>query len=84
MTLISPLPEDIGEHAKLLLGLANDVNDVQTTTDGQHGTGFVVPEYLYELYLKALRLQAGEDITDAKEITPAKRGPGRPKKTQDS
>ncbi len=81
--LISPPHDMVTEHARLLLGLADDPNHVQTSTDGQHGMGFEVPEYLHELYLKALRVQAGEDITET-EAAPAKRGPGRPKKNTDT
>lgn len=81
MPLISPAHEDKTEHVKLLLGLAEDVNDVQTTMDGPTGLAFVVPEYLHKLYLKALRLQAGEEegTEEVSDSEPAKRKPGRPK-----
>jgi hypothetical protein len=80
--LISPLPTDVTDVAQLLLGLAEDATHVQTTTDGEHGIGFEVPEYLHKLFLKALKFKAGEDATD--EATPVKRGPGRPKKNTDT
>jgi len=85
MTLISPEPADKTEHVKLLLGLAADVNHVQTTMDGPTGLAFVVPEYLAELYVKALSFQAGEEPqTNGEGVAPERRKPGRPKKNPDS
>jgi len=88
------IPEgwNLTQTAQLLLGLAEDVNHVQTTTDGRQGTTFVVPDYLHKLYLKAIKVKDqpdGEEVavepddeakTDSEE-TPAKRKPGRPKNT---
>lgn len=81
MALISPPPDDKTEHLRLLLGLADDVNHVQTTMDGPTGLAFVVPEYLAEQYEKALGFQAGGD--EATRDAPVKRKPGRPKKNTD-
>lgn len=78
MKYVYPEPKDISDHAQLLLGLADDPNDVETTSDSPHGIGFRVPDALYELYLKALEHQEQES---ADEETPAKRKPGRPKNT---
>jgi len=85
MALVDPGREDLAGHAQLLLGLAEDPNHVQTTSDGSNGIAFVVPDYLYELYLKALKVKqetGAEDAedTDDKVQTPVKRKPGRPKK----
>lgn len=80
MALISPDREDKTEHLRLLLGLADDVNHVQTTMDGPTGLAFVVPEYLAELYEKALAHKAKGDDAEA----PVKRGPGRPKRNPDN
>lgn len=92
MALISPDPAVKTEHLKLLLGLADDVNHVQTTMDGPTGLAFVVPDYLAEQYEKALKFQAGEDQGDEgddeetsdNEDAPVKRKPGRPKKNPDN
>jgi len=80
MKIISPSHEDKTEHAKLLLGLAESPDDVQTTMDGPTGLAFVVPAYLHALYEKALSFQAGEEQGDQKAEAPEKRKPGRPKK----
>jgi hypothetical protein len=79
MAFISPLPVDKIAHLQLLLELAEDVNDVQTTMDGPTGLAFNVPDELAERYLAALKVPAGEDTGDA----PVKRKPGRPKKNTD-
>lgn len=87
MATISPDPADKMRHLELLLGLADDVNHVQTTMDGPTGLAFVVPEYLAAQYEEALALMAGEDSeeqSDAPDETPVKRKPGRPKKNTDS
>lgn len=79
MPLISPAHEDKTEHARLLLGLAENPDDVQTTMDGPTGLAFVVPAYLEALYQKALAFQAGEEQGGQKVQAPEKRKPGRPK-----
>jgi hypothetical protein len=84
MAFISPPVEDKIQHLRLLLGLAEDPNHVQTTMDGPTGLAFHVPDYLAELYVKALELDAGLEIAEAREIAPVKRKPGRPRKNTDS
>lgn len=95
MALVDPGRENLAEHARLLLGLARDPGDVQTTSDGSNGIAFVVPDYLEKLYLKALKVKEGVEI-DANEAdedeqsnddqvkAPVKRKPGRPPKNTDS
>lgn len=60
--------------AATLLHLADDVQDVRTNTDS--GLSFVVPEYLYERYLKHITVV---DETPA-GVEQEKRRPGRPRK----
>jgi len=85
MAFISPPVEDKIEHLQLLLGLAEDPNHVQTTMDGPTGLAFHVPDYLAELYVKAMELQAGQtQSNDVEEKAPVKRKPGRPRRNTDS
>lgn len=77
MAVVYP-PRGLGkdkETARLLLNLANDVNDVKTNTD--NGFAFIVPEYLHELYLQALKPEVEPVVADQ-----FKRRPGRPRKVQ--
>jgi hypothetical protein len=64
------------ETASLLLALADDINDVKTNTD--NGFAFLVPQYLYELYLEALKPDVEPVLADQ-----FKRRPGRPRKVQE-
>jgi len=61
------------ETAQLLLALANNRRDVKTNTD--NGFAFIVPEYLHELYLEALKPEVEPVVADQ-----FKRRPGRPRK----
>jgi hypothetical protein len=89
MAFVSPLPGDKLAHLQLLLELADDPNDVQTTMDGPTGLAFYVPDELADRYLKAM--SKGLESAPAKlsdfddvETAPVKRKPGRPKKNTDS
>jgi len=61
------------ETAQLLLALADDPRDVGTNTD--NGFAFIVPDYLHELYLEALKPEVEPVVADQ-----FKRRPGRPRK----
>lgn len=79
MAVVYP-PRGLGkdkETASLLLALAVDVNDVKTNTD--NGFAFIVPEYLHELYLQALKPEVEPVVADQ-----FKRRPGRPRKVQEA
>jgi hypothetical protein len=84
MAFISPPVEDKIEHLRLLLGLAEDPNHVQTTMDGPTGLAFYIPEYLAELYVKALEIQAAEARGETEPEEVPKRKPGRPRKNTDT
>jgi hypothetical protein len=68
-----------GEEAKVaqrLLALADNVQDVKTSTD--NGLAFLVPEDLYERYLAVDAVVEDEAVpTDPDQV---KRRPGRPRK----
>jgi hypothetical protein len=89
---IFPDASEVKEVAKLLLELADSPRDVRTTLDPN--LGFVVPEWLYGLFVdvwasRLAPLQEGGDVVPAAEAviepdeviaTPARRKPGRPRK----
>lgn len=75
MAVIFPKQGQEKEVAQRLLALANDVNDVRTSMD--EGLAFVVPDYLYQLYLNPT---APEDVASPLSEDQTRRRPGRPRK----
>ena len=75
MAMVFPKPGEEKATAQRLLALASSVHDVGTNTD--EGLAFVVPDYLYQLFL-------AEDPVDESpaSVEQAKRRPGRPRKAQ--
>lgn len=84
MVLIRPHDGDVSGTAALLLALAdqedNDFGPADVQTDTDDGFQFRVPEGLAEVYEKYLKAGASEAAEE--DPKPAKRGPGRPKKTE--
>jgi hypothetical protein len=73
MALVSPGEGyDFGTMARALLELADDPADVKSTSDTPTGLGFDIPDYLHERWLELL--------TSGDTASPAKRGPGRPRR----
>jgi hypothetical protein len=56
MITLTPTTEQFPVHARILFSLANDINDVATTTDTP-GLGLVIPEYLYDRFLRYMDLE---------------------------
>jgi len=81
MAMVVPAKGDEEKVAKLLLGLADNVHDVQSTMDGPAGVAFVVPDYLAEKYDKAS--DQSDDVlsaeSDDEAESPAPKKRGRPK-----
>lgn len=82
MASVSPRPEDVEAHARILLEEAGDYPHlVQTTMDGPNGVMFIVPDDLADRYLARIGqdstdvyVQAGEDESgyeEAPDETPA-------------
>lgn len=87
---IFPEQSEIKAVAKLLLELADHPRQVTTTLDPT--VGFIVPEWLYELFVQVWDTKlgnVGRDVIPAAEIVSepnetiepvARRKPGRPRK----
>lgn len=76
MAVIYPKYGEESKIAQRLLALADNVNDVRTSTDA--GLAFVVPEALYERYLAVDSVVEDAPVqTDPEQV---KRRPGRPRK----
>lgn len=97
--MIHPERHEAADVAKLLLGLADDPSQVQSTMDGAHGTAFVVPAWLADLYAEATAIPLDDGDDEAEEVddtteepveeeapVPKRRGrpPGSKNKTTDS
>lgn len=76
MAVVYPKPGQEKEIAQRLLALAKDVRDVGTNTD--EGLAFVVPDYLYDLYLNPD--DTVEDDSNPLSEDQVRRRPGRPRK----
>jgi hypothetical protein len=67
--------------AVLLLHLADDPNDVATSTDGPAGVSFVVTDELYEKYMSVGEAPVvPEPVEDEVERKPVPKRRGRPPK----
>ena len=71
--------DDFARVYRVLEDLAGDPRLIATTTDGP-GLGLVISDELYLRFLEAEGVSTDEEETE----TPAKRRPGRPRKSQES
>lgn len=85
---VTPERGKMSEVGKLLLGLADDPSQVGTTSSGPLGFAYTVHPDVYVRYLAKVQ---GEDMKVVDEVlssqpdpVPVKRGPGRPRKNQES
>lgn len=68
MASISPRPEDVEAHARILLEEAGDYPHlVQTTMDGPTGLMFIVPDDLADRYLARIGQDSTEQFVQAGE-----------------
>lgn len=76
MAVVYPKHGEESKVAQRLLALADNVQDVKTSTD--NGLAFIVPEDLYERYLAVDSVVEDAPVpTDPDQV---KRRPGRPRK----
>lgn len=79
MAYIYPKHGEEASIARVLLALADNPRDVATNSD--NGIAFVVPEDLYQRYLKGTAVQDEDELSQPSgEIV--RRRPGRPRKVQ--
>lgn len=69
MITLTPTGEEFAGVTRILLDLADSVYDVNTTTD-TGSLGLVVPEYLYERYLRYREIDNEPSLPVRKKRSP--------------